>query len=374
MLSQLLVVFGFFSLVLVAVYWVNSAVRLFDRLISDGQSAAIFLEFTALSLPTIIANVLPISAFVATVFVLSRLARESELVVMQAAGGSPWRLVRPVLWFSLVVAAFLSVVVHVLEPASRGQLAERNAQIAQNIGARLLTEGSFLHPGDGITLFIREITADGELRDVFLSDNREGRGRTDYTARTALLLPAAEGPKLVMLDGLAQGMGGDGRRLSLTGFDEITYDLAPLIGGGGPDLQLRELSTPTLLRAAPETLSEIGASRAEALQEGYDRLAHPLLAVVTAVIGGAALLLGGFSRTGHWRQILGAITVMAIIQMLNNFGAGLALRDAAYAPLSFLPVALGALTAAGMLWWAGRRKRGLGWRGPPARTSGEVPA
>ena len=35
LLSQLLGVFGFFSLVMVAVYWVNRAVRLFDQLIGD---------------------------------------------------------------------------------------------------------------------------------------------------------------------------------------------------------------------------------------------------------------------------------------------------------------------------------------------------
>ena len=39
LLSQLLGLFGFFSLVLVAVYWINRAVGLFDQLIGDGQSA-----------------------------------------------------------------------------------------------------------------------------------------------------------------------------------------------------------------------------------------------------------------------------------------------------------------------------------------------
>ena len=53
-LSQLMVLFGFFSLILILVYWVNRAVVLFDRLIADGQSATVFLEFTALSLPGII--------------------------------------------------------------------------------------------------------------------------------------------------------------------------------------------------------------------------------------------------------------------------------------------------------------------------------
>ena len=41
-LKQLLTLFGFFALVLVLIYWINRAVRLFDELIANGQSAIVF--------------------------------------------------------------------------------------------------------------------------------------------------------------------------------------------------------------------------------------------------------------------------------------------------------------------------------------------
>jgi lipopolysaccharide export system permease protein len=77
LLSQLLSLFGFFSLVLVAVYWVNRAVGLFDQLIGDGQTALVFLEFSVLTLPNVIRLVLPISAFAACVYAINRLTQES---------------------------------------------------------------------------------------------------------------------------------------------------------------------------------------------------------------------------------------------------------------------------------------------------------
>jgi lipopolysaccharide export system permease protein len=86
MLQQLLMLFGFFSLVLALVFWVNKAVSLLDWLMGDGQSASVFLQLTLLSLPTILVNLLPIAAFAATVYVTNRLSAESELVVVQAAG------------------------------------------------------------------------------------------------------------------------------------------------------------------------------------------------------------------------------------------------------------------------------------------------
>jgi len=67
MLSQFMVLFGFFALVLVSIVWINKAVRMFDRLIGDGQPAWVFVEFTALTLPGVIGVVLPIAAFAAAV-------------------------------------------------------------------------------------------------------------------------------------------------------------------------------------------------------------------------------------------------------------------------------------------------------------------
>ncbi|MEO0655644.1 MAG: LptF/LptG family permease, partial [Pseudomonadota bacterium] len=101
MLAQLLVIFGLTSVVLVMIYWINQAVRLFDFLIGSGQSATVFLEFTILTLPNVIRLVLPVAAFVAAVFVTNRLSSESELVVVQSTGYSPYRLSRPVFAFGL---------------------------------------------------------------------------------------------------------------------------------------------------------------------------------------------------------------------------------------------------------------------------------
>ncbi len=104
MLAQLMKVFGFFALVLVLVYWINRAVLLFDQLIADGQSAAVFVEFTLLSLPNVIRLVLPMAAVAAAIYVTNRLSQDSELVAMQATGYGPFRLARPVLYFGVIVA------------------------------------------------------------------------------------------------------------------------------------------------------------------------------------------------------------------------------------------------------------------------------
>ena len=105
-----------------AIFWINRAVVLFDRLIGDGQTALVFLEFTVLGLPKLITTVLPIATFAGSVYVINRMTSESELTVLQATGTSPWRLARPVFVYGLCVAIMMSVLTHLLLPLSNGQL------------------------------------------------------------------------------------------------------------------------------------------------------------------------------------------------------------------------------------------------------------
>ena len=142
-LSQLMTLFGFFALVLVSVYWINRAVSLFEQLISDGQTALVVLEFTALTLPLVISVVLPIAAFAASAYGTNRLAGESELVAMQSAGMSPWRLARPVLVFGVLVGLMVALLVHSIVPMARARLTDRQAEIAQNVTAQFLRAGNF---------------------------------------------------------------------------------------------------------------------------------------------------------------------------------------------------------------------------------------
>jgi lipopolysaccharide export system permease protein len=341
MLSQFLTVFGFFSLVLVLMYWVNQAVQLFDRIIADGQSAWVFLELTALSLPALIQIVLPLAAFASAVYVTNRMASESELVVVQATGYSAFRLARPVVVFGAIVTALMLVLTHVLVPLSQGRLDAREAEISRNLSARLLTAGQFMSPAAGVTLFVREVTEQGELRDVFLSDSRRDDRHIGYTASRAFLVRAEAGPQLVMIDGLAQTLMHDDQRLFTTSFDDFAYDVSALVPDVGErDRAARELSTSELLSPTPALQDETGRSAAYLLHAGHDRFVQPLTALVGALLGFAALLVGGFSRFGLWQQILGAVALVVVMKSAESAGMGAARAAvgawlAAYAGIAF---------------------------------------
>lgn len=361
-LARLLSLFGFFALVLVSVYWINRAVGLFDQLLADGQTAKVVLEFTALTLPFVIRVVLPIAAFAAAVQVANRLSGDSELVVMQAAGLSPWRLARPVLVFGLIGAALTVLLTHWLVPASRAQLAQRQAEIAENVTAQFLIPGTFLYPADGMTLYIRDISARGELLGLFLSDDRRAERAVIHTSEKALLVKAETGPKLIMLGGQSQTLtrpaDGTPPRLSVTQFADFTYDLGGLISRKPREVRdIGEISTLALMRDPNGAAQRSGLSPGLVRLELHERMAQPLQAPVAALIGFAALLTGAFSRFGLARQILTAIGALIGVQFLINAVSDLARRQPELVWLTWLPLLAGLGIAALMLAMAARKRR-----------------
>jgi lipopolysaccharide export system permease protein len=360
MLSQLMTLFGFFSLVLIMVYWINRAVILFDQLIADGQSAGVFLEFTALSLPQVITIVLPLSAFAASLYVTNRMSGEAELTVVQATGFSPWRIARSVTVFGLIVTLLMSALVHVLAPAALTQLNTREAEIAATATARLLREGTFITPVEGVTVYIREITPGGELRDIFLSDQRAETEKVTYTAARAYLVQAEDGPQLVMVDGNVQTLRDPSRTLVTTGFDDLVYNLAPLLPATDATRRSsREFPTRALLSPTDDIIAATRKSAETLHAEAHDRVAETALALVAALLGFATLLVGQFSRFGVWRQIVAAIFLVILVKGIETLTTA-AIRDAPdrwY--LAYVPVLAGGVIVVLLL---GRAARPVLWR------------
>lgn len=328
MLSQLVMLFGFFSFVLVMVYWINSAVRLFDQLIADGQSASVFLEFTALSLPSVIQLALPLAGFAAAIYVTNRMTSESEMVVMQATGYSFFRLARPVVYFGLIVMLLMVVLVHFLVPRALTKLDLRQTQIAQTATARLLTEGKFIEPAAGITVYISKVDPNGELKNIFLSDIRDPDRQVTYTAQKAFLVRTDATVQLVMIDGLAQTLRTGDQSLFTTSFDDFSYDigdlLQPTVRSWRP---VSQVGTLALLQASPALQMQTSQSVTTLRATAHARFAKTMLGLVAALVGFSTLMVGGFSRFGVWKQIVIAVILIIFIKGLETYGLNIAQSD-----------------------------------------------
>ncbi|MGR3759123.1 LPS export ABC transporter permease LptF [Roseobacteraceae bacterium NS-SX3] len=352
-LSQYLLFFGFFALILVAIFWVNRAVVLFDRLIGDGQSALVFLEFTALTLPNLIRMVLPVAVFASSVWVTNRLNGDSELTVLRATGTSPWQMARPALAFGLITGLMMSALTHFLLPASIAQLERREHEVARNVTASLLSEGKFLHPAKGVTFYIRQIDPDGTLNDVFLSDRRKPSEPVVYTGAKAYLVRDAGKTHLIMVDGMAQQLDRSARRLSTTIFSDFSYDISTLMEQAeGKARNIRAISSLELMTRSTELAGTGGFSPGALAEELHLRFARALICIAVALVGFSSLMLGTFSRFGVWRQALLAFVLLILVEGLRGVVSEPVLQNPALWPLIYVPAALGIAIALVFLYLA----------------------
>jgi lipopolysaccharide export system permease protein len=115
-----------------------------------------------------------------------------------------------------------------------------------------------------------------------------------------------------------------------------------------------EVTTGELLTASPALLEATRATVGTALYEAHGRITHTLLSVVAPLLGFATLLLGGFSRFGIWRRVVGAVALLILVQSVGLATAQIPIARPELWPLYYLPFALGLVLVAALLTIAAR--------------------
>ena len=356
--TQYFLMFGFFSLILLFIYWINKAIALFDNLISDGQTFLVFLEFSILTIPPIIPIVAPLAAFAAAIFVTNRLKNDSELTIMQATGFSPLRLSRSIFLFGLVVTIILLIISHYLIPKSNNILLKRQNEVASSLNAKLLKVGSFIHPQNGVTFYIGGISTSGVIEDVFVLDERNKDREIIVTSKSGYLITNNNNPILVLKDGIVQNYDLKSTNLSTIHFQDLSYDLTSW------SVKERMSKSKLLLTYSsfdlfkdPELVSILtDSSPISVLEELHSRILTPLLALIAALIGFSAHIIGDYSRFGASKQISVGIVILILIKLSESYGNELMLKSQGNWLALYLPVLIGILIFSFMMLLASNQK------------------
>ncbi|MDE2017991.1 MAG: LptF/LptG family permease, partial [Hyphomicrobiales bacterium] len=168
---------------LTAILWLVGALSRIDLVTDRGQTLLTFLAITALALPALAVVLAPIAVFLASIFLLWKLAGDSEIAAMAAAGGSPRRLATPFLAFAALVALAGGYVANSVAPAAARVTTTMLAQVGADFLSRVLAPGAFSSFEDGLTLHFRARAADGSLVGVFIDDARDPARRMTYVAK-----------------------------------------------------------------------------------------------------------------------------------------------------------------------------------------------
>jgi lipopolysaccharide export system permease protein len=330
------VAFLFVTLSLVCAIWLMQSLRLIDLIVNRGLPFSMFLYMSMLMLPTFLALILPVSLFTAVLFAYNRLTMDSELLVMRAAGISQTGLSKSAFLLAGIVTVIIYSLTLYLLPLSFREFKDRQVTIRNDFSTVLLQEGVFTELATGITVFVRERGAEGELLGVLVHDGRNPEKPVTMMAENGALVRTDEGPQVIMVNGNRQEVSKDSGTLSLLYFDRYVLDVHSV--DKTLDKRWREPRERFLdeLFFPDMTDGNNQFNAAKLRAEGHQRLTLPIYALTFTVIALAALLSGDYARRGLGKRITTAILLIVAIQGAALGFTNLAARFPWLVPLIYL--------------------------------------
>lgn len=318
-LQAVLIIVG--SLVMVAL--LAQGLSRTDVILENRQSALTYFYIVMLGSPQVIALLLPLALFVASVWSLNRIHKDSEIVVAQAAGMTRWQVASPVLRLAVVCMLVHMSVNLWVQPMSQRAMREAVAEARADLAAALFRAGQFTSNGERLTFYARDQVG-GELRGVLISDMTNPEYPTDILARSAALVTVDGRPTLLLRDALSQQLDSS-QQLAVLEFDQYMFDLTDFM----------QEDSELVLKASDKFLYELlfvdrrnyfESKEADSfLAEANARLTSPMLNITMALMAIFAVLGGDFSRQGYSRRISiatgGAILVLVVHLALQSAAA-----------------------------------------------------
>ena len=305
-----MVAFIITAVTLTILVWFTQVIREFDIVTNQRQSVLTFLSITSLFIPMLLMMIAPIAFVISASHVLNKLSSNSEIIVMNAAGLSPWRALRPLLAAALVVSVLVAFLAIYLSPLALRDLRNRVTEVRTDILTRIAQPGRFTSIGGGLTFHIAGRQPDGIMLGIFIDDRRDPKEHTTILAQTGEVVKNATGAFLLLDGGSVQTVEAGQTDPRIVTFQRYAFDLSNFGG-----------NTHTIVYSAHESFFWDLFNQSDPQRQGeyrsevHDRLAAPFYPLVFAVL--AYMFLGPPQTTRQSRALavvgmIGALTVVRL--------------------------------------------------------------
>ncbi len=310
--------FGAFTVVLVsltAVIWVTQALRDIDLMTSQGQTILVFVGITGLIIPLLVLVIAPIALLIAVAHTLNKMSTDSEIIVMNASGMSPWFLFRAFMTVAVVVALMVTAISAYFAPKGLRMLRDWLTEVRANVVSNIVQPGRFTSIESGVTIHIRERTNNGQLLGIFLDDQRNPAERITVLAEYGELVDNDNGTFLVLKTGVVQRHEVKERDPAMVAFDRYAFDLSQFAGGPqAVKYSIRERYLWQLMFPDPKDqfyIEQPGQFRAEL----HDRLIAPMYPLAFVVIAFAYLGAPRTTRQSRTLSMVGAVGGVGLLRL-----------------------------------------------------------
>ena len=338
---------------LTVIIWFTQAMRDFDLITSQRQTIFVFVGITGLIIPLLVMMIAPIALMMSVAHVLNKLGSDSEIIVMNAAGVSPWRLLRPFMAAAIVVSLLVAVIAAYVSPRSLRDLRDWAAQVRADILTNIVQPGRFTTVGGNLTFHIADRRPDGLLVGIFVDDRRDPNEHSTYLAEQGEIVKNDSGSFLVLEHGSVQRVQPSQPDPRIVTFDRYAFDLSKFSGGPQSVVYtVREKYLWELMWPRPDD-ALFTAQPDQYRSELSDRLATPLYPLAFAILAYAFLGPPQTTRQSRTLALLAMVGIVALLRVIGFVSVVVGVRVAGVLAVQF--VALFAAAVWG-LWQVSRAK------------------
>lgn len=301
--------FGATAVVLITVVMTMMLIRTLGQAYKGSVSPSdvvLVMGFTVLGqLPTI----LGLSLFVAVVGSLSRMYRDSEMVIWFAAGQGLATLLRPLLRFAWPVLAVTAALALGVLPWANQQIEQIKTQFQQRSDIDRIAPGEFQESAGGTRVFFidKDVPSDQSASNVFIVSN--DHDRESVTSAKGARLQVIQGERMaVLIDGQRMETRASDGSVKVSEFKEYGTQ----IGGNNP-VAVEEMAA----RSMP-TLELLGLDEPIARSVLGWRLGLPLAALNFVILGLAISSVN--PRAGNSGSLMIALFAFIIYYNLMTLG------------------------------------------------------
>lgn len=286
-------------------------------LTQTGESLATFMKLAAFLVPSMVMVVLPFALLIGAAQTLNAMNTDSELAVIEAAGGSNILVARPIVLIAFLMT-FTSLGISLfVEPYSNRSLREIISAASADIVRFAVQAGSFRKVSDKLYIQVDEQLPGGDLGGIFIVDQRDRQTELIYYARRGSIRSLNDDDFLLMERGEIQRKDTQSGSVSTISFTSYALDFSTFEAGAKTRIYFpKERSTAYLLHPDPDdpVAKDAPALLRSELHRRFSDWLYPL------AFGLIAIYFGGTARSNREERLWGLGLAMLIALAFRGGG------------------------------------------------------
>src|SRR5688572_32180981 len=261
-----------------------------EEMIAKNVPAGTILQLVVTLLPQALALTIPMALLIGLLVGLGRLSADREVVVMLACGISPYRLLQPVLVFSVVCWGLTSWVMLKAMPDGNQRYREITHEIVMDRAEGEVRPRVFFEDFPNLVLYVHDVPLDGKgWLDVMAADTSNASTPVIYLAKRGRMMidRHAQTIHMVLEDGARHTTKlDDPAAYEVQKFESTILALDPssVFPRTGPQRGEREMAVEDLAARAAE-LQATGQSPHNPIMEIHKKFSVPIACFVFALLG-----------------------------------------------------------------------------------------